>query len=500
MLTRDPVRFAQTQPASMTRAPAARVLVDLSHAAEGYVGVAQDLRLIFAMLCDIDSVELSGLLMPTGRHDLPLVKPGQPHEAALTAAVLHCMERNWAKPTRRGFPLSLLQTAQVMRQLARARHELLPLADSGQLNAIWRVLFAKTLAPELRNRVLAQQFFATDLSVSAIIDRVAHLPLPWPKRLNADRFDAVLFPMPRPVRLPPGVRQICRFHDSVPVTDTDTVVNWKIGMAHSRLVRACAPDAIFVCVSPQSRDGLISLDPTREKHASVIPCAVAPAPRAVTGIDPAAVVARHATFRALGSADSARPDGWSRPETGFRYVLSVSTLEPRKNFPGLIRAWERVAARVDPDLRLVIVGSPGWREEPLLAEMRPAVESGRMLHLHHVPKDELHALMQGAACFAFPSYNEGFGYPPVEAMQAGAPCVISDIPVFRWVFGDAAIYVDPYDVESIATGIERVTSASGSQDLVRTLRARAEPVLARFRPGVIGKEWETLMETLRVPA
>jgi glycosyltransferase involved in cell wall biosynthesis len=155
---------------------------------------------------------------------------------------------------------------------------------------------------------------------------------------------------------------------------------------------------------------------------------------------------------------------------------------------------------VDPDLRLIIVGSPGWREEPLLAEMRPAVESGRMLHLHHVPKDELHALMQGAACFAFPSYNEGFGYPPVEAMQAGAPCVISDIPVFRWVFGDAAIYVDPYDVESIATGIERVTSASGSQDLVRTLRARAEPVLARFRPGVIGKEWETLMETLRVPA
>ena len=88
--------------------------------------------------------------------------------------------------------------------------------------------------------------------------------------------------MPRPVRLPKGVRQIMRFHDSVPVTDVDTVVNWKMAMAHSRLVRACEPDAIFVCNSPQSRDTLLTLDPRREEHAVVIPCAIAsdmPKPR-----------------------------------------------------------------------------------------------------------------------------------------------------------------------------------------------------------------------------
>jgi glycosyltransferase involved in cell wall biosynthesis len=500
MLTRDPVRFAQAEPAPMTRDPAARILVDLSHAADGYVGVAQDLRLIFGMLCELDAVEVSGLLMPTGRHDLPRVAPGEPHEAALTAAVLHCMERNWAKPAPRPFPMSLVQMAQVARQVARSSHDLLPLADRGQLNALWRVLFAKTLAPEQRHLVLSQQFFATDLSVSGIIDRVAHMPAPWPKRLNAPRFDAVLFCMPRPVRLPRGVRQIVRFHDSVPVTDTDTVVNWKIGMAHSRLVRACARDAIFVCNSPQSRENLISLDPTREQHATVIPCAVAPAPRAVHGIDPAAVIGRHVTFRALGRSQLTPPAGWERPETGLRYVLSVSTLEPRKNFPSLIRAWERVVARADPGLKLVIVGSAGWREESLLAEMRPAVEAGRILHLHQVPRDELHALMQGAACFAFPSYNEGFGYSPIEAMQAGAPCVVSDIPVFRWVFGDAALYVDPYDVESIAAGIERVTSGPGSAELARTLQGRAEAVLTRFRPSSIAQGWEALLQTVRAAA
>jgi glycosyltransferase involved in cell wall biosynthesis len=105
--------------------------------------------------------------------------------------------------------------------------------------------------------------------------------------------------------------------------------------------------------------------------------------------------------------------------------------------------------------------------------------------------------MQGAACFAFPSYNEGFGYSPIEAMQAGAPCVVSDIPVFRWVFGDAALYVDPYDVESIAAGIERVTAAPGSAELRRTLQARGESVLARFRPAEIAQGWEALLQTVR---
>ena len=496
MLTHTPAHLAQPSQ-SLTRAPAARVLVDLSHAADGYVGVAQDLRLIFGMLADLPDVQVAGLLMPTARHDLPHIRPGRPDHPALTAAVLHWMERNWGRPKGRPFPLSAVQDMQMLRQLLRTRHQLLPLADRGQLNAIWRILFARTLAPEQRRRVLAQDFYATDLSVSGIIDRCAHLPSPWPKRLAASGFDAVLFCMPRPVRLPPGVRQIMRFHDSVPVTDVDTVVNWKMAMAHSRLVRACAPDAIFVCNSPQSRVDLLSLDPRREKHAVVIPCALAPAGTRVDGVDPATVIGRHVTYRALGASIEAPPAGWARPGAGMRYVMAVSTLEPRKNFGSLIRAWERVVARGDTNLKLVIVGGAGWREAQVLAQLRPGVESGQIYHLQNVPSDDLQTLMRHAACFASVSYNEGFGYSPLEATQAGTPCLISDLAVFRWIFGDAAIYVDPYDVESIATGIERLVSLPTSADLARQLRARAEPVLARFRPDAVAESWDTLMHGLR---
>jgi glycosyltransferase involved in cell wall biosynthesis len=133
----------------------------------------------------------------------------------------------------------------------------------------------------------------------------------------------------------------------------------------------------------------------------------------------------------------------------------------------------------------------------VLHQLRPGVESGQIYHLHNVPSDDLQILMRHAACLAAVSYNEGFGYSPLEATQAGTPCVISDLPVFRWIFGDAAIYVDPYDVESIASGIERLVSLPSSPDLAKQLRGRAEGVLARFRPDAVAQAWDALLHTLR---
>jgi glycosyltransferase involved in cell wall biosynthesis len=467
-----------------------RLLVDLSHAAAGYVGVAQDLRLIFAMLCDIEGLDVSGLLMPAGRHDLPRLRPGQADAAAMTAAVLHTMERNWDAPRRRPFPFSLLQRARMASQVLRRDHALLPV-DPVLGEAIWRVLFARTLAPSQRHAVLAHRFYATDLSVASVIDRAVHPPVPLHKRLLADDFDAVFFCMPRPVRLPPGVRQIMRFHDAVPVTDTDTVSEWRMGLAHSRLVRACDPAAVFVCNSPQSRDNLLALDPSRAAHAVVIPCAVAPPSAGAGALDIGAVIERHVSFRALG-AGAAAPAAWQRPAAGMRYVLGVSTLEPRKNFAGLVRGWERAGPRIGEDVRLVIVGGSGWREEEVLAQMRPGVASGRILHVQNLPQDELQALMRGAACFALPSFNEGFGYAPLEAMQLGTPCVVSDIPVFRWIFGDTVTYADPHDIDSIAIALQRQLAAgrrSGPPD--------NEAVMDRFRPGTVRTAWASLMDGIR---
>lgn len=469
-----------------------RVLADLSHAADGFVGIAQDMRLIFDMLAQLPGVELAGLLMPTGRHDLPRITRDTSDDPAVMSGVLHWMSRNW---TTRPYPRRLGMLLEAP-HLFRTDHALAKLRPADRTAALWRILFSKTLPPSHRALILEQEFYATDLSVMRIIDRTMRLPRLPPKRLAADGFDFALFCMPRPVRLPQGVRQIVRFHDAVPVTDTDTVPTWHAGVAHQRLVRLCAPDAIFVCNSDQSRADLAQLDPRRAELAEVIPCALAPPPGADTPTIPAAsIVEGRRTWRALPGGEEPRIVPSFEP--GSRYVLAVSTLEPRKNYPGLIHAWERVINRADPSLKLVIVANPGWLEEPVLRSMAPHIRQGRIAHLAGLPPDELVSLTRQATCFAFPSFNEGFGYPPLEALQCGAPCVISDIPVFRWIFGEAAVFVDPYDTETIADGIEALTSAPGHEERRAALAAHAPAVLERFRPAVIADRWAALLERHR---
>ena len=475
-----------------------RVLVDLSHAAAGYVGIAQDVRMIFSMLADLPGVDVAGLLMPTGRHDLPRIGPKLRSPNAMTAGVLHWMARNWES---RSYPRMFGRIGRLLesRHALRSDYALLRLSPSERTAAIWRVLFEKTLPPDRRAHILAHDFYATDLSVMRIIDRLMLLPGLPPKRLAADGFDFVFFCMPRPVRLPPGVRQLVRFHDAVPVTDTDTVSSWRTGVAHQRLVEACDPAAVFVCNSPQTLEDLAGLDPRRAERARVVPCAIAPLPDHIPAIPFATILDSRRSFRALGKS-ATEPKNLPPPDARPRYVLAISTLEPRKNYPGLIRGWERVLARSDPELRLVIVANSGWLEEPVLRAMAPHVRRGRILHLEGLPYDELVSLMRQAACFAFPSFNEGFGYAPLEALQAGTPCVVSDIPVFRWIFGDGAVYVDPYDPEAIAGGIERLTTAPGHEDLRRELLARREGVIDRFRPSVVRQQWAALLDELKRPA
>ncbi len=463
-----------------------RVLVDLSHAADGYVGIAQDVRLVFDMLGGIDGVEVSGLLMAAGRHDLPRISAEGVSSPAAVAGVLHWMARNWA--VRQYGPLGRFRRE--VPEVLRSTHQLTPM--TGRSNAVWRTLFDKTLASGRREAVLSHDFLATDMSVMRVIDRTLGVPFLPPKRLEARGFDFVLFCMPRPVRLPRGVRQLVRFHDAVPLTDIDTQTTWQAALAHQQLTRRCEADAVFICNSPQSLADLVSLDPSREASARVIPCALAPLPEGEAEMSMESILRSRRSARALGASGA----GLGPIDHDMRYVLTIGTLEPRKNIVGLIRAWERVISRSDPELRLVVVGNKGWQDAEILLAMQPHVASGRIVHLEKLPFDELITVARHAVCFAFPSFNEGFGYPPLEALQARTASLVSDIPIFRWTFDAGAIYVDPYDIDSISSGIERLAVQDGCEALRRELLSHRDRILERFSIGVIRDQWASLVETL----
>lgn len=157
-------------------------------------------------------------------------------------------------------------------------------------------------------------------------------------------------------------------------------------------------------------------------------------------------------FRPLPSeeVDRVRADlGLDRP-----YILFVGTLQPRKNIPRLIAAFDRLASS-DPDLTLVLAGKRGWLAETIDVALAASPHRDRIRLLGHLPDDALPALYNGASVLALPSLYEGFGLPALEAMACGTPAVVSDRGSLPEVVGEAGIVVDPLDVAAIAAGLER---------------------------------------------
>ncbi|MGD1997205.1 MAG: glycosyltransferase family 1 protein, partial [Anaerolineae bacterium] len=145
--------------------------------------------------------------------------------------------------------------------------------------------------------------------------------------------------------------------------------------------------------------------------------------------------------------------GLGDPSTEERrpYVLSVGTLQPRKNYIRLMRAF----AELRPDgHKLIIAGGEGWLCEPILAEAEKHGDRIRMLGF--VEESDLPALYRGAALFAFPSLYEGFGLPVLEAMACGVPVVCSNVSSLPEVAGEAALLTDPHDEEALAEAMQRV--------------------------------------------
>ena len=156
------------------------------------------------------------------------------------------------------------------------------------------------------------------------------------------------------------------------------------------------------------------------------------------------------------------------------YLLYVGTLHPRKNLARLVRAFGLVAGSPAAtfqspvsNLQLVLAGQKGWLYKDLLTEVRRLGLEDRVLLTGYVPKDDLAALLSGAQAFIYPSLYEGFGLPVLEAMACGTPVVCSNVSSLPEVAGDAALLVDPLDVEAIAQAIlDLIADDSVGRELV----------------------------------
>ena len=165
------------------------------------------------------------------------------------------------------------------------------------------------------------------------------------------------------------------------------------------------------------------------------------------------------------------------PLLGKDYILYVGLRIAHKNVEGVLRAFLLLVDDF-PELRLVVAGSryttpdmvDRWKTDPRLKD--------RLIEIPDPTDDEIVRLFSGAKAFVFPSFAEGFGLPPLEAMASGVPVVCSDIPVFREVYGDAVLYVDPNRPESIAAALRALLI---NPSLSFDLRAGGKKQASKYR-------------------
>jgi glycosyltransferase involved in cell wall biosynthesis len=139
-----------------------------------------------------------------------------------------------------------------------------------------------------------------------------------------------------------------------------------------------------------------------------------------------------------------------------KYILTVGTVEPRKNHLALLDAYEMLPGAIRDQYGLVIAGKRGWKCEKIIKRIKQAEAAGRVRYLEYLCDEDLAQVYSGASLFVYPSVYEGFGLPVLEAMNCGAPVIASDNSSLPEVGGDAACYVKHDNYGQLARAMESI--------------------------------------------
>lgn len=490
------------------------LLMDLRPCYEGFAGIPQEARLLFALFAEMGLGRLGGLASGIHFAARPPRKRKQvtPLEETLDQTEMLITQDTKLHYTPRGM-------ANVLPGILRRRidkvYSLLAYAGRSEQLAmridpavfddyLWVRLFERTLPPSARALLHNAEFFPTVLGHENA-RQLAFMPRPFQRGVATRGWDAFFGFTVSPYRVTPGTAMMIRYYDALPLLSPHTIGEpMAHATSHARMMqRNMEQGAHFYCDSEPVRGDLLRLFPQAEKRVHTIPCFVAPeyVPEVLPQVELKAVLRRRASPATAQGGGLGGAPPVDENATLPRLVMAVSTLEPRKNYLRLFRAFEMARRRAVRPMQLLIVANTGWRSEKELAELKMLVREGAY-HLTDVPLPELRLLYSMAHLVVAPSRAEGFDYSGVEAMACGTPVLASDIPVHRWVYGGAAEYFDPYDTDDLARVLAGLADLPRESGKLADMRDDGLRRAALYRPSALSRRWEqaVLDVTGRKPA
>jgi len=504
-----------------------KIILEMRPALEGFAGIPQEVRLLFRGLSKLDSVELEGMVQTSNRMlargtkdklGMFEVAPTETKKINRYSRVIISMAE---KPYRTIADIivdfierRLSSTSLTLSTLLGLKKIKLTKFESKYFEDFtWRTMFAKTLPASDFNLVSRANHRICSTPWSAMhmvgLNTLSIFKTPKYAKLDTGDFDIFIGQTPYPARIDKKTAFIVRYHDAIPVFMPHTISDKSIHQATHfyALMSNVQNGAWFACVSQATRQDLIKLFPEAEHKSVTIHNMVSH----YYFQEESSFDLVHGIIRArLSEGDPSRnvnfiPDFFSLKEkesfykkhlesNKFQYLLIVSTIEPRKNHTRLLAAWEVIKADIDPNIKLVIVGTLGWDYKQIVKGLKTWIDRGELFMLNAVPAPDLRVLYRHAAATVCPSFGEGFDFSGAESMASGGITIASDIPVHREVYDDAAEFFDPYSTASLVKALKKVLYAEDSTSVQEQMRLKGSKVAERYQPDQILPQWESFLQ------
>ena len=508
-----------------------KILIEMRPAFEGYAGIPQETRLLFSTITKLDEFEVDGLFQGGQAHIN--LSPGTKKKAwfrrkqhpsrqygIYSKVIISLKEKPY-----RSFIEEILNYFKIRAEALALKGSILTnykiktteFKTESFEDFIWRTLFAKTLPSSEFSTIVAKNYQVLSLSWHGM-HKAGLSTLSWwfhviyPK-LDLGDIDIFIGQTPYPARVTSKTKMVIRYHDAIPIFLPHTINEVSEHQATHlyALEGNVKSGAWFACVSEATRQDLLKMHPEVADRAVTIHNTVSPhyfreeTPfERVRGIIRSRIYGFDSNAKGLGLSPEflnlrEQETFFKRNlfDKEFKYLLVVSTIEPRKNHGRAIAAWEILKEEIDPTIKMVIVGTLGWGYKDVVKGLRTWIDRGELFMLNAVPAPDLRVLYRHAAATICPSVQEGFDFSGVEAMRSGGIAVASDIPVHREIYEDAAEYFDPYSTKSTVECLKRVLYTPNAEAIRERMEKRGDQIARRYKQDQIQPKWEEFLKKVK---